>query len=424
MLPNPAIRVPKYRLHKPKGLGVVRLNGKDIYLGKHGTAESHAEYRRVISEWLASHQLSVGSPMPAAVAASTLTVNELMLAYLRFAKGYYVKNGQPTGEVHNMKDAVKPLVLTHGHISVAEFGPIALKAVRQAMIDADLSRGVVNARVNRIRRVFKWGVENQLVPPAVLQGLQAVTALKRGRSDAREMEAVKPVADAVVEATKQAAPSMLAAMIGLHQLTGMRPGELVVMRTCDIDTTGAVWSYRPSTHKTEHHGRARVISIGPHAQAILRPYLKTEFEAFIFNPQKVMEERRQTWRAQRVTPLTPSQLNRKLKLRPRRSAGTSYTTVTYARAIAYACDAAFPHSELAEVRRSTMTPEQRQELRAWQIAHRWAPNQLRHSAATKLRKQFGIEGAQVVLGHSTAAVTEVYAERDLGKAAEIMARVG
>ncbi len=27
------IRIPKYRLHKPTGLGVVRLNGHDVYLG-------------------------------------------------------------------------------------------------------------------------------------------------------------------------------------------------------------------------------------------------------------------------------------------------------------------------------------------------------------------------------------------------------
>ena len=108
---------------KPKGLGVVRLNGKDIYLGKFGTPESHAEYRRVISEWLASHQLTAGTQAAAAPTRATVTVNELAPAYLRFAKGYYVKNGKPTGEIHNIKDAIKPLVLTHGHVAVAEFGP-------------------------------------------------------------------------------------------------------------------------------------------------------------------------------------------------------------------------------------------------------------------------------------------------------------
>ena len=51
-------RVPSYRLHKPSGRAVVRLNGRDIYLGKHGTPESHAEYERVISQWLANQRIA------------------------------------------------------------------------------------------------------------------------------------------------------------------------------------------------------------------------------------------------------------------------------------------------------------------------------------------------------------------------------
>ncbi len=60
----------------------------------------------------------------------------------------------------------------------------------------------------------------------------------------------------------------------------------------------------------------------------------------------------------------------------------------------------------------------------WRKRHRWSPNQLRHNAATFLRKEFGIEAARVVLGHASSAVTEVYAELDLNRAADIMAQVG
>ena len=65
-----------------------------------------------------------------------------------------------------------------------------------------------------------------------------------------------------------------------------------------------------------------------------------------------------------------------------------------------------------------------EEAKSWQRDHRWSPNQLRHSAATFLRKEFGIEAARVILGHRSAAVTEVYAEPDHKKAADIMAKVG
>ena len=49
-------RIPKYRLHKPTGLAVVRLNGRDIYLGKHATNESRQRYQQVIAEWLANNR--------------------------------------------------------------------------------------------------------------------------------------------------------------------------------------------------------------------------------------------------------------------------------------------------------------------------------------------------------------------------------
>ena len=64
------------------------------------------------------------------------------------------------------------------------------------------------------------------------------------------------------------------------------------------------------------------------------------------------------------------------------------------------------------------------EIKQWHKDHHWHPHQLRHNAATKLRKEFGIDAARVVLGHRSAAVTEIYAELDHTKAAEIMGRIG
>ena len=71
-----------------------------------------------------------------------------------------------------------------------------------------------------------------------------------------------------------------------------------------------------------------------------------------------------------------------------------------------------------------LTDEQQAELGEWQSDHRWSPNRLRHSAGTEIRKRYGLEAAQVVLGHASADVTQVYAERDLQKAVEIMRDVG
>ena len=192
-MPRLKHKLPSYSLHKASGQAVVKFDGRAHYLGKYGSPESHAAYRRLVAEWTTSKRLlATATQLPEEVRAD-LRVSELLVAYLDFAEGYYVKNGRPTGEFRNMKDAIRPLQALYENTRVWEFGPAALRTVREQMIAENLSRKVVNARVNRVRRIFKWGVENELVDPSVLQGLQAVSSLKEGRSNARENTRVKPV---------------------------------------------------------------------------------------------------------------------------------------------------------------------------------------------------------------------------------------
>ena len=60
----------------------------------------------------------------------------------------------------------------------------------------------------------------------------------------------------------------------------------------------------------------------------------------------------------------------------------------------------------------------------WREEHRWHPHQLRHAAGSRLRKEFGVEAAQVVLGHKTLSVTELYAQKNVDAARKIMGEVG
>ena len=208
-------RIPKYRLHKGSGQALVQINGERVYLGKHGSAESKEKYQRIIAEWL----VSVSEPKqddvtsPATVIRHDLPINEMLLAYLKFAEGYYAKDGEPTKEFVCMKHALRTLLKLYGTTRVRDFGPLALKAVREHMITEGLSRGVVNHRVNRIKRVFKWAVSEELIPAGVHEGLRSVAGLRHGRTEAREAEPVKPVDDAVVDATLPFVPPQIAAMI-------------------------------------------------------------------------------------------------------------------------------------------------------------------------------------------------------------------
>jgi integrase len=266
----------------------------------------------------------------------------------------------------------------------------------------------VNQRTQRLVRMFAWGVEEAMVPPQVHWGLKAVKGLKKGRSGVRESEPVKPVPDAFVDAIRPHVSRQVWAMVELQRLSGMRPGEVCIMRTIDVDTSGRVWIYTPKTHKTEHHGKERQIYLGPAAQEVLRPWFRPELTAYLFSPREAMDERQAKRRQDRRTPLTPSQRGRKRKAKPKRSPGERYGPKAYQHAVLFGIRKA---NREAERIGNSPIPE-------------WHPNQLRHNAGTRLRREFGLDTARAVLGHSTPVVTEVYAELDGAKAAEAMERVG
>jgi integrase len=421
---------PKYRrLRRKKGndLAFVELNGKRLYLGPYDTTESREAYFRHIAEWEAS-----GRTTP--VKADEITVVEVANQFMKWAGGYYVKHDRPTAEPGNITLALRPLLELYGRTPAAEFGPRAIKAVRQKMVDLGWTRKYTNKQVARIKRMFKWAVAEELVPPAVHHSLTAVTGLKYGRSKAPDNAPVEPAPIELVEATKQHVSKQVAAMIDLQLLTGARPGEITILRPCDIDRSEAVWKYRPSEHKTEHHGNDRVIFIGPKAQDILQPFLLRPQEEYCFSPREAEEERRHILHLKRKTPCTYGNTrgtNRKTK--PKRQPGLRYTTDTYRVAIARGCKKAFPLPEPLAKRndetdvtwKERLTTEKLDaQIKDWQLKHHWHPHQLRHNYATNIRKQFGLEAAQILLGHSKADVTQIYAERDMDQATTVAEKIG
>jgi integrase len=405
---------------------VVTLNGKDHYLGPWPASSKtppeavRLAYDRLIAEWLASGRHV--RPEPAGDKAGGLPINEVMLAFLRHAEQHYRReDGMQTSELREFKAAMKPLKELYGTLSVADFGPTKLKAVRQKMIDADVSRGVINQRVGRIVRMLKWAVSDELVPESVWRALTTVRGLEKGRTSARETEPVKSGAVEVVEATLPYVLPPVRAMIELQLVTGMRPGEVRIMRACDIDMSGDVWLYRPAHHKTRHKGKERVVAVGPRGQEIIKPFLKLETQAFLFSPRDAMAYRSERLREQRKTPVQPSQQRRR-KRNPRKQPGACYEMTAYAHAVAKAVLATNTAKACDQCR--PLRPEDRcADCKAFVIPH-WHPHQLRHTHATEVRRRFGLEAAQVALGHSQAQITEVYAERDLTLAAKVAKQIG
>lgn len=266
------------------------------------------------------------------------------------------------------------------------------------------------------------------------EGLRSVAGLERGRSAAREAEPVGPVDDATVDATLPFLSAHVRALIGLMRHTGMRPAEACRLTLAQLDRGGAVWVYAPARHKTAHRGKARSIPLGPHARAALEAFLTGRpigADEPVFSPRLSRDERFAAMRAARRTKVQPSQTNRK-KTDPRRRSAEWYTPEAVAHAVAAACDKAFPpplplgkrDGESSARWRARLTGEQWEQLGAWRREHRWHPYQLRHAFATRVRRQFGLEAARVLLGHSRVDVTQVNAERDDALGATVAAQIG
>jgi integrase len=414
-------RPPKYSHHRGTNQAVVSVNGRRVYLGPYGSASSHEKYRAILQEWQRlRHQAAAprrirqpeadadtvaNSITPATLRARRsaglpVTCDELILVYRRHAHEYYRKAGVVTREAELIDEVAKFLRQRHGRLQLESFGPVALDELRDAMIEElDWSRTHINKQVRRIVAMFTWAAEKELVTPTVPLALKALAGLKKGRCRARETKGVECVSDADVDATLPHLPLVIADMVRLQRLTGARPSEVCMLRPRDLNRSSDVWLYAPDSHKTEHHDKSRVVAIGPQAQEILKPYLARRADRYCFSPSESERRRRAQATAARKTPLScGNNVGSNRVLARSVFAADHYTSASYRRAIHRVCE-----------------------------KHRiskWAPNRLRHTAATEIRKQFGLEAAQVVCGHQRADVTQIYAERDLTLAIQVAREVG
>lgn len=394
---RPRNSVPKYELHKSSGCARVRWCGKTVWLGKHNTPESLKEYSRVLAE--------IATAPEVAARKTGATVNELVAAFADHAGRHYRgADGTLTSEHREYARSVVHLLELYGHTPAAEFGPVALQAVRAAMVGAGWCRSVVNKRVGRVRRVFRWGVAQELVPASVVTALECVQGLQKGRCSAPETEPVLPAPIAHVEAALPFLDRHQRAMAELQLLTGMRPGEVCALRLCELERPeGSVWTWRPGSHKTAWKGRTRTILFGPKAQTVISTFLagcaaSPSPSDWLFSPRVAQEERLALRKAARVTPVRPWEKHRTRKANPARTPARKFNVGGYGHALTAACEKA-------------KVPV-------------FSPNMLRHTFATLVRKDYGLEAAQVLLGHANMKTSEIYAEKSLALASRVAGEIG
>jgi len=361
-MPRPRAAVPAYCHHKPSNQAFVRVRTADdtrkiIYLGAYGTDASRQEYERVLATLRTSPVLS-SSKLPAAPGA--LSVNEALLLYSKHVSSYY-----PPTSARGHFEALRAVRLIAGDLLLREFTPKVFKIVRQTFIDAKQSRTTVNSRAGRIKLFIKWCVAEELADPNLLGALKAVTGLRKGRGEAKELPAVRPPSDEELEKMIAAASPNTAALMRIQSLCGARAGELVKLRGDDIDRTGDVWKATVVDHKGRWQGKTRTLYFGPRCKEVLAPLILKAAGGFLFP----------------------------------KATGKPFRTPGYRQAVQRCC------------RRAGIT--------------KFSTHALRHYAATRIRRMLDVETARALLGHSDMGLTaEVYAEFDEKKASDAMNLVG
>lgn len=383
---------PGYCLHKSTGQAYVRFAGKLHYLGSYGTEESKEKYNRLKAEWLLNRH--AGAFLP--VASTGPTMAEVCLAYLEFAESYYAGST----EYVNLELACRPVDALYSNLKASEFDIVQFEVCRDWWLqDPKRSRQYVNKQSKRLLRVLKWGVTKRMLKADVYQECRLLAPLKAGRTEAPETAKVTCVAQSLVDATLPFCTPVVADMIRFQQLVGCRPGELCAITPSIVDRSEDVWLIKLAKHKTAYRGKDRTLYVGPQAQAILSKYLLRGADSACFSPIESEKQRLQAKHEARVTPMSCGNKPGTNRTRtPRKTPGASFVTGSYAHSIKAACKRAKVSS--------------------------WAPNQLRHNTATIVRKHYGLEGAQVILGHSDIGISQVYAERDSSKAVSIARQIG
>lgn len=395
-------RIPKYRKHSLRNFAFVEVEGKRIRLpGAYGSPRSRAAYARFVA------RIEEASPPPLPPVENATVADVIEHGLDEALRRYVTQDGKPSQEYRHCKAAASIVLDACSSIPAAEFGPRWLRAVRQRMVDAGWSRPYTNRQTRCVIRMFRWGVAAEIVPAAVVGALRELEPLRKGQTDAPETTPVEPVPLEIVDATIPWAGSVVGAMIRLQRLTGMRPQNVCGIRPADLVLADGVLLYAPGHHKNTWRGATLIIPLGPQSVSTILPFCERDPDRPCFSPVESEEERRLIQRERRRTRVQPSQQNRR-KARPSWRAGEAYTSESYCKAV---------HRAVARLNAARAKAE-------IEPIPRWHPHQLRHTVATMVRKQWGLEAAQAYLGHDSLDATQLYAESHLEAAIRIAREIG
>lgn len=253
-------RVPRYCIHKARNLAYVTIGGREHYLGRAHSPESHAAYHEIVGA------LRAGEPVPErrTQKASAITVAEVAeLWYLSVLE----RNGKRHQATYEAAYAARALNQDHATARASEFGPKAFKVIRDRLAREGRSRQWVNRMMNAIRRCFRWAVGEELVSSERLQALKAVDGLRHGTApETPPRQAADPEAvNAVLHWLGANGQPGAAALIRFLRATACRPSEACNAQWQDFTLSGEKPRFQPQQHKTARHGIEREVPLNINA---------------------------------------------------------------------------------------------------------------------------------------------------------------
>lgn len=369
--------IPKLRVNKGSSRYFVVLGGKRCYLGKWTGA------KKPPMEILAAYHDAIrclvdpkATPWEAPIQVTAdLTVIEGCLAFIADQRTHHGKQAEETAEF-----ALRPVVQMFGRTPAKDFGPLRLRAVRDHLVKLGRSRSGINNQINRVKRAWRWLASLEMVPAAPVDGHRCLRALRYGQTEAPESKPKPTVSVDMAEATASKACYIIAAMVRVQVLTGLRAGEVCAMTSGQIDRSDpACWFFRPNHHKNKWRGKVRSVPIGPRCQLVLLPFLRDDApDAALFSPKAAVADVRARLHAGAHS---PSRYCR-AKGSPERVAGDFYGVHEYRRAI-------------ARVNAANGLPP-------------WSPSCLRATRAQSIFEAVGLDGARTLLGHADESTTLKY----------------
>lgn len=286
-MPRPVVFPPTITHHKHSGQARVRVGGRDVYLGPWESEESRTRYTALLAEMTAAPEKpdkniheNIRAP---------LLVCEILARWVIHARSYYSERGR---EREQFRLALRPLERKFGMTPAREFDADRLEELQTAMLDGSWmdeadrkhprapktggwSRAVVNARIKRVRTVWRWAERKKLVAPGSWAALVAVPPVLANRPGARDSQRAKTTDMGEVKAVCRHLAPVVRALLLVQFWTGMRSGEVREMRASDVQEG----TYKPRRHKTDYRGHPRSVELGTRAMAVLRPWLAAALEA-------------------------------------------------------------------------------------------------------------------------------------------------